>query len=143
MPNCKNCNREITKSDYDICPYCGQKNPIPTNYETMDVTACVKQMEPTELPRTKSLKTMTILGVFLGYLGIPWFYVKKPKAGWISLVMTILIVAGAGIPAFFLLSQTVWSFLVPFFAVWLFHIVFSIVYSRLDNIKDGDGELLR
>ena len=86
---------------------------------------------------------MTILGVFLGYLGIPWFYVKKTKAGWISLVMTILIVAGAGIPAFFLLSQTVWSFLVPFFAVWLFHIVFSIVYSRLDNIKDGDGEFLR
>ncbi len=143
MPNCKNCNREITKSDYDLCPYCGQKNPIPTNYETMDVTACVKQMEPTELPRTKSLKTMTILGIFLGYFGIQWFYVKKSKAGWICLISTIGIVLVTGLLGFFLISRTVWSFLVPFFCVWLFYIVFSAVYSRFDNTKDGDGEFLR
>ena len=109
----------------------------------MDVTACVKQMDPTELPRTKSLKTMTILGIFLGYLGIQWFYVKKPKAGWICLVSTLLVVVAVGLPIFLLLSPTVWSFLIPFFCVWLFYIVFSAIYSRFDNIKDGDGEFLR
>ena len=28
MPNCRNCGARITKFDKDICPVCGQKNPL-------------------------------------------------------------------------------------------------------------------
>ncbi|MGM9813816.1 MAG: hypothetical protein ACI32C_02810 [Candidatus Enteromonas sp.] len=143
MPKCKNCLREIAKTDYDVCPYCGTKDPIPADYQTMDVTSLVSKMSPEELPHAKSLKVFRLLALTLGFFGAPWFYIKKQKAGWISLVVSLLSFAVFGLLLYCFAWNNAYIFLIVFGSVWLLQAMFCLVYSFRSNLKDGNGEFLR
>ena len=74
MPYCKNCHKEITKFDEDICPYCGTKNPIDPTYKTMDITSHIDPVKGTfELYKSRSQKTAAFLMMAFGYTGAAFF----------------------------------------------------------------------
>ena len=75
MPRCKYCHSEITKFDTDICPKCGERNPIDDNYRTMDITQHIDpQTGDFKLYKSKSKKMTLFLTALLGPLGIDEFY---------------------------------------------------------------------
>lgn len=145
MPYCKNCHKEITKFDTDICPYCGEEKPIDENYVTMDMTQHIDpQAKGYKLYKSKSHRLFSLLCLFFGYFGIHNFYLGFTKRGFIDLGVTVFIVAGAGCVLFFTkLLANAWAFLIPFFALWIFYIALGIVYFRKDSLKDSNGEFLR
>ena len=145
MPRCRNCQREISKFDKDICPYCGENNPIDPTYETIDVTSYIDpQGQGYELYRSKSRKSAALLCLTLGFLGIHNFYLGFKKRGIIECAISILFIAGVGSALFFsgLLANAL-AFVLPFLAVWLLYGLWSIQYFKKDNLKDGHGEFLR
>ncbi len=145
MPRCKSCQKEITKFDTDICPYCGEKNPIDPNYETIDVTSYIKPQEQNyELYRSKSRKTAAFLCLGLGYLGVHSFYLGFRRTGLIQCLVSILLIAGIGSALFFTKAwESPLAFLVPFFVIWAVYMLQSIYYFKKDNLKDARGEFLR
>ena len=144
MPYCRNCHQEISKFDTDICPYCGERHPIDSHYQTMDVTRGFSSLEGQyELPKAKSLKATRLLCAFLGYFGIHWFYIHRPKRGAVDLLLTLLVVGGIGSLLLFTPLSPVGCYLIPFFALWAVYIAEAIAMGRLDSPKDGRGEFLR
>lgn len=143
MPKCKNCQREIAKTDYDICPYCGERNPLPDQYETMDVTSCVTRLAEEDLPRTKKVSMLRVLSLSCGLFGIHWFYLCRPKWGYLTLGSTLLGVSLLGTLLYFTAWPNGFVFLILLAAFWLFHALFGMLYSSRDNLKDGRGEFLR
>ncbi len=146
MPICKNCHRTIQKFDKDICPYCGTENPIEDNYVTKDVTGFINSMHSgEELYKSKSRKTTGFLCLLLGYLGIHNFYLGYIKKGIIDLLLSLLIIAGAGSALFFLVEplKNVFAYLIPFALVFLFFVLNSIHYFKDDSLMDANGELLK
>ena len=71
MPKCRNCGKDIKRYEDDICPHCGCANPVPKNYETMDVTKTIKKMaaENSDLYRSKSKRAYVLLCLLLGFFG--------------------------------------------------------------------------
>lgn len=144
MPTCRNCHKEISSFDKDVCPYCGTPHPIDDNYHTRDMTGFVDPVTGNyKLYKSKSKKQAGLLCLLAGYTGAHFFYLEKVKYGIISLVATIILVAGLGSALFFTCWKSPLAFLVPFFADWLFYIGLSFFYFFKDSIKDGNGEFLR
>ncbi len=144
MPTCKNCHRNISKFDSDICPFCGEKNPIESSYKTKDVTQFVDPLSGEyELYKSKGKKTMIVLMMTLGLFGAPYFYIGKLKAGFISLLVSMSLIGGIGSLLFFTCLNNALAYLIPFFALYLFYIVLGLIISKSDSLKDSNGEFLR
>jgi len=145
MPYCKNCHREISKFDADICPFCGEKNPIDPSYETMDITKHIDPMaKGYGLYKSKSHKTLIWLCGLLGYFGAHDFYLGFKKRAIYELISTIVIVGGAGSIFYFTkLIPNGLAYVIPFAVVWLIYVIVAIVLSKNDSLKDSNGEFLR
>lgn len=143
MPTCKNCHRNISKFDSDVCPYCGEKDPIESSYKTKDVTQFVDPLSGEyELYKSKSKKTMVILMMTLGLFGVPYFYIGKKKEGFIALFSSLVIIGGVGCLLFFTCLSNAWAFLIPFFALYLLYLILGFVLKGNDSLKDNNGEFL-
>lgn len=143
MPVCKHCHKQISRFDHDVCPYCGEENPIAEGYETQDVTQFLDQMGEHELYKSKSRLTAGLLCIFLGYFGIHDFYLKKYRLAALELTATILLVGGIGTILFLLVLPNILAFLIPFGVIWLVYVILGIRLLRLQSPRDGEGVLLR
>ena len=145
MPYCKNCNQIISKFDTDICPYCGTPHPIESGYKTMDMTKRYDQFgNQSPLYRSRSQKTAAILAMATGPFGGHFFYVRKPVAGIIAILATLLIVGGVACALIFGASfNPALAILIPLAGVWLCHIVYGLLFLKMNSPKDGNGEFLR
>ena len=81
--------------------------------------------------------------MLLGTFGAHNFYLSKPIRAVVDIVVTIALVCAIGFPVFFLLWQNVLAFLLPFLAVWIYHVLEGIYILRVQCPKDGNGEFLR
>ena len=92
--NCKECGKEISDTA-SVCPHCGapvvkdvycQKcgTKVPENVQYCP--ACGAAMNNTVAPKKDRL-VAGLLGIFLGTLGIHYFYLGKTTAGVISLIL--------------------------------------------------------
>jgi len=145
MPYCKNCHREITKFDIDVCPFCGEKNPIDDNYKTMDMTQHIDpQAKGYGLYKSKSQKKAAFYCAVFGFFGLHDFYLGFKKRAIYELLSSVFIIGGAGCVLFFTkLFPDAWAFLIPFFFVWAIYIIVAIYIFKKDSLKDANGEFLR
>jgi TM2 domain-containing membrane protein YozV len=144
MPQCKNCHREITKFDNDVCPYCGTPHPIDENYKTKDMTQFVDPVTGNyQLYKSKSKKTAALLAIFLGWTGANFFYLGYKKNGVIALLVSLLLIAGGGSLLFFLAKMGWLGYLTSFAIAWILYPGLAIRYLKSDTYKDANGEFLR
>jgi hypothetical protein len=145
MPECRNCHREITKFDNDVCPYCGTPHPIDENYKTKDMTSFVDPVTGDyKLYKSKSKKTAAILAFGCGYSGAPLFYLGYLTKGLIVLGVFILLYAGLSLGLYFgVKALSWWAFLIPLGMAYLVNIPFGVRYLKNDSLKDKNGEFLR
>ncbi len=144
MPYCKSCHKEISRLDNDVCPYCGEKDPIESDYATKDVTSSIDPITGNyELYKSKSMKAYLALCMALGFVGAHDFYAGFYKRGIAFLLVFLLLFAGAGSLIYFLLWQSFWIYLILFFAFILFDLVHGFLLSKKAPLKDAEGEYLR
>lgn len=146
MPKCIHCGKDITSFDYDICPHCGQKNPLGT-YRTKDITTFVEPIEQdAKLRKSKSRLFFLFLGYSLGIFGLHWFYLGYKLRGFLNLLVTALVVAGIGSVLYFLVpvlanyAMAYWLLAILLFLINLF-VMLSL--TRSDDLLDRHGERLR
>lgn len=145
MPECRNCHREISKFDNDVCPYCGTPHPIDENYKTKDMTSFVDPVTGDyKLYKSKSKKTASILAFSCGYTGAPLFYLGFRKKGILALAIFLVFYIALALPLFFFVKPlSFWSFLIPLFLAYLVNVPFGVRYLKNDSLKDVNGEFLR
>ena len=94
--NCKECGQQISDSA-TVCPHCGAPvikevycvrcgEKIPQN-----VKYCPKCGEPNRQAAVnkKDRVTAGLLAIFIGWLGIHYFYLNKPTAGILTIVLSL------------------------------------------------------
>lgn len=147
MPICKYCHKTISNFDKDVCPYCGEKDPIEETYETKDMTQFVNPVTGEyKLYKTKSRKVAAILCFFFGFLGASSFYLGYWKRGVsilsgslvITVVIGLLLHLGFRVPL-----PPYLCYLFPVSGLLLVSIGFSVRYMLKDSVKDKNGEFLR
>jgi len=144
MPQCKNCHREITKFDNDVCPYCGTPHPIDENYKTKDMTQFVDPVTGNyQLYRSKSKKTTALLAIFLGWTGAHFFYLGFKKNGLIALLASCVLIGGGGTLLFFFSGWGWLGYLAAFLVAWIVYPPLAVRYIKSDTYKDANGEFLR
>ena len=146
MPYCRNCHKEISKFDNDVCPYCGTRKPIDPAYKTMDVTTNIAKLaaDGYELPKTRSQKAFCYLCMFLGCFGVHYFYIYLPKRGVLDLFCTLVCVLGIGLPLTLTgVFVSAFAFLIPFFVLFLLHVGLGFYFFSVQSPKDGKGDFLR
>jgi len=147
MPQCKNCHREITKFDNDVCPYCGTPHPIDENYKTKDMTQFVDPVSGNyQLYKSKTKKKTALLAIFLGWTGAHFFYLGFKKEGIIALIVSLLIIGGGGSLLFFtipMMKPFGLGYLLSFVLAWIVYPPFAVKYVKSDTFKDANGEFLR
>lgn len=144
MPYCKSCHKEISRLDNDICPYCGEKDPIESNYATKDVTSSIDPLTGRyELYKSKSQKAYVVFCMVFGFLGIHDFYAGFWKRGIAFLVSFLLVVGGAGTLIFFLAWHSIWVYLILFLAFVAFDVCLGLILAHRGPLKDAEGEYLR
>ena len=76
MPKCKNCGARLSKLDNDICPVCGEKNPLlGVSSETVEITSQLDiQSDEFKDYHPKKRFVAFILSTCLGFTGAPFFY---------------------------------------------------------------------
>jgi TM2 domain-containing membrane protein YozV len=144
MPQCKNCHREITKFDNDVCPYCGTPHPIDENYKTKDMTQFVDPVTGNyQLYKSKSKKTAALLAIFLGWTGAHFFYLGYKRNGWIALLASLVLIGGGGSLLFFFSGLGWLGYLTAFLVAWIVYPPLAVRYLKSDTYKDANGEFLR
>ncbi len=144
MPYCKSCHKEISRLDNDVCPYCGEVDPIASDYATKDVTSSLDPVTGKyELYKSKSLKAYVILCMCLGFLGAHDFYAGFWKRGIVFLTSFLIIVGGAGSLIFFLAWNSFWIYLILFLAYIASDIALGLLLNKKAPLKDAEGEYLR
>ena len=143
MPTCRNCGREITRFDQDICPHCGAKRPIEPGYETMDMTGFIDRMGGgvEELRPARKEKTYRILLFLLGFLGADFFYLGKWERGLAVLFGGILIAGILAAGLYFVPGIGFWGILIACLLLILGNLVRAFL-SLGREIRDRDGEAL-
>ncbi len=144
MPYCKNCHKEISRLDADVCPYCGEKHPIDEDYATKDMTSHIDPVTGHyELYKSKSHKTYAILAMTLGFTGAHDFYLGFKGRGVAFLSAFILSVALACLCPLFMTANAFLPLIIVL-AFWvLFDLALGFALLKKDCLKDATGEFLR
>lgn len=144
MPKCRNCNKTISKQDFDICPYCGTPHPIESGYKTQDVTQFIDPVTGEyELYTSKSRLVAVLLEAFLGLFGAGFFYLGRKKWALISLIVTLVLVGGVGSLIYFLAWPSFLAYLIFIIVSYLPHWGYAFYLGLSHSAKDGQGEFLR
>ncbi len=146
MPICKYCHHTISNFDKDICPFCGEKNPIDNAYETKDMTQFVNPVTGDyKLYKSKSRKMASFLCLFLGSFGVHSFYLGFVKRGIVELLLSLAFIGVLGSLLAFAFNLG-WPipicFLLPLALVFVCYAFVSIRYFTKDSLKDKRGEFL-
>ncbi len=149
MPKCKYCGENITKFDKEICPFCGEKNPIDTEKEeTCDVTQTLNTVnintkEKINIKEHKKIVNF-ILCLLLGLFGADSFYLGYKKEGFIRILSTLLIYGGCFSLFYFIVftNNLVLSLTIPLAIIYFIYIVLSIIIL-IKRSKDHNGVFLR
>ncbi len=143
MPRCRNCGREITRFDQDICPHCGAKRPIDPGYETMDMTGFLDRMGGgvEELRPARKERTYRILLFLLGFLGADLFYLGKWEKGLFALLGGLLLAGLLALGLYFVPGIGLWGILIALALLLAAHLVRAFL-SLGREVRDRDGEAL-
>lgn len=146
MPKCKYCGTRITRFDKDICPVCGEKNPLEgVSSETIEITSNLDLSEA-ELKEFKPATKFRafLLFVFLGWTGAPLFYLNYYNQALIWLFLNLSFIGGIGSIFSFLTSLGApWGYIVALSIVYVINIGAGLFAFFKHNLKDGRGEFLR
>lgn len=97
---CKECGKEVSENasvcphcgapveKYVYCQQCGTKVPANTAY-CKNCGARINPCTGTASPDGKDKLTTGLLGIFLGSLGIHYFYLGKPTAGILTIILSV------------------------------------------------------
>lgn len=144
MPYCKNCHKEISRLDADVCPYCGEKRPIDEDYATKDMTSHIDPVTGHyELYKSKSHKVYAILAMTVGFTGAHDFYLGFKGRGAIFLTFFLLsFLCFFVLPLFGCIKPYVSIIALPTFWI-IFDLILGIALLKKDCLKDATGEFLR
>lgn len=146
MPNCKYCGARIDKFNKDMCPICGNKNPLEgTTSNTVEITSQI-DLSNVEFKNYKiHLRAIAfLLFILIGWTGAPYFYLGFKKKGIIWAVINILLIAGLGsILAFVTPLGVFYGYIIPVSIIYLINICFGLYYLAKSDLKDGNGEFIR
>ncbi len=145
MPICKNCGSRITKFDKDICPICGERNPIDEGSDvTQDITGVIGKVgNDLNLSKMRKRKTMIILAYTLGFVGAPFFYIGYVKNALVwMLINLVLAVPAVLLPL--LNKHPLWvGFVIMAAVLVLSNIIIGTLMTIKHNFKDSYGELIK
>lgn len=147
MPSCRNCGGRITRFDKDICPICGQKNPLQgVSSKTVEFTNDLNSLKADELksfhPATK-FKAF-VLFCLIGWTGAPMFYLNYVAQAFIWFALHMIFIGGLGsVFAFLTPLGFIWGYVLVIGIAYLFNIFMGIMLFFRHNLKDGRGEFLR
>jgi len=146
MPKCKYCDAQISRLDKEICPFCGGLKPLDgVDNTTQDFT---KAFEPFS-QESKSIKYKSkilagILAIVFGFLGVHSFYLGYKKVGFITLLISAILIGGLGSALFFSGAiQNALAFLIPYFAIEACMLDVGISCFFKHDITDANGEFLK
>lgn len=146
MPTCRECHSRISKFDKDICPICGCKNPlIGGTSETVEITSQIDlNGEDYKEYKPKKRTVLFVLSMFLGFVGAPFFYLKKNLWGVISLIINLGFIGGIG-TVFALCTPLGYSlgYVIALIISIVINTVIGLVFLFKDSIKDGNGEFIK
>ena len=146
MPKCKYCGSRITRFDKEICPVCGEKNPLEgVSSETIEITSNLDLSEA-ELKEFKPATKFRafLLFVFLGWTGAPLFYLNYYNQALIWLFLNLSFIGGIGSIFSFLTSLGApWGYIVALSIAYVINIGAGLFTFFKHNLKDGRGEFLR
>jgi len=143
MARCKNCGSEID-ANANLCPICGQINPIKTKkVKTTDMTMKFQQENlNVEGYRQKSRKITATLFFLVGFSGAPYFYLKDLYRAALSLFGTALILGSAYLLGLFVFSDVVLPLIIAIALIYFVNIGLGLYYLSHHELKDGQGEFL-
>lgn len=145
MPSCRNCGARLSKFDKDICPVCGTKNPLQgVSSETIEITSQVDMSDFKEGQKiVKRRKTMLLIALLLGWTGAMFFYLKKAKAGFIWLLINIILLAASFSLFYFALSMNIaLSIVFPIVLIYVYNAICAVLFYCTKDLKDGEGEFV-
>lgn len=145
MPSCRNCGARLSKFDKDICPVCGQVNPLEgVSSETIEITSQVDLANFKAGQKVvRRRKTMLILSLVIGWCGAQFFYIKQKTFAFIWLLINLAILGGLFALLYFLVKmQIALAIIIPFAAAYLINIVTALVLYYRKDLKDGEGEFV-
>lgn len=144
---CKNCGIELNENAA-VCVNCGAAKGMGGAY----CQNCGQPVHPgaafclncgaalaadTVQTGDKSKVAAGLLAIFLGHLGIHWFYLKFNTKGIINIVLTLVCLLFT-----FLLVFLSWLTFLGLAAMWVYNIVIAIkIFAGKQN--DADGKALR
>ena len=143
MPYCKNCGSRLQKFDEDRCPICGAERPFEgVSSETIEITTEVnEETEKNFKPRKK--QTMLALFIFLGFFGVPFFYLYEKKKGIIYAAINIVGIALISfIFAFYMHLLIPVAIVIAFAMLLVVNLAMGLYLYFFPNLKDGRGEFV-
>ena len=145
MPNCKNCGARISKFDADICPVCGTPKPLQgVSSETIEITSQIDLnnfKEGQNIVRRR--KTLLLLFILVGFIGIPFFYLKKKKMALLWLIINLVVLGGLFALFFFALKfHVALAIIIPLLVVYIANAMTGVIYNFIPDLKDGEGEFV-
>lgn len=142
MPTCRNCHSRIDKFNEDRCPICGVEKPFEgLNSDTIEITTSIDVDNQDYHPRQK--KTLLLLFIFLGFFGVPYFYLYQKRNGLIYLLLNVIgISAITFILGFYASIPYYFSFLIALGIFMLLNSGLGLYYFFKNNLKDGRGEFI-
>lgn len=150
MPKCRNCNKEITKFDKDMCPFCGTTHPFDVdNYETKDITRMIDNegFNEKKLFKRKSLLCYSLLCIFLGTFGAHLLYLKKYINAVVIFIFNTFFVVGAGFLLaqlkFFSEDQFYFYFIVSYLINFTLYIIMGIIIYFKGDVVDSNNNALK
>lgn len=145
MPVCKKCGARISKFDSDICPVCGEKNPLEgVSSETIEITSHI-DINPSEFKDVKVRKKipLLLLSIFVGWSGAPFFYLKEIGLGFIWLAANIFFLNAIGVGIGFTPLGFLFSYLIGIGVLYFLNISLGLVLFFKKPLKDKNGELVK
>ena len=138
---CRHCGAKLSRLDKDICPFCGEKNPLEGNeYMTEDLTKTLEKVEIEEV-KYKNRYIALVLAILLGLFGVNEFYLGYKKAGFIVIGVTAILIPAVILIRLFLLQNDL-VVIIPTVIYELLFIIQGLSYL-VSGKKDSQGELLR
>ena len=147
MPYCKNCHSRLSKFDNDICPVCGTVKPLEgVTSDTVEITTQIEKEDNTLNSNICFKKKLLLFFIFIGFTGLPFFYLKNKKMGviWVS-INSVILFAMSFLFAFIFEEPSfiALAILLAFVVVYIINIVTGMIYYTIPNLRDGEGEFVR
>lgn len=148
MPKCKNCHKELSIDDKDLCPHCGQYHPFDKNDEN-DQTQFIDNVSglgESKIYKRKSFKVYSLLFIFGGMFGLHYFYVKKYKQAITLILIDALFIVGLSLLLnyFFKFGTERYylGWLIAIGACFIIYVILGLIAMVRHKSLDGEGQVI-